>query len=161
MSTTIKTNVPTFQYVKEKYISPFAKREKSLASKTINEKERQKYYNSRAWRDYRRSFVKTHPICELSILSNNVRACEHLHHIVKFEAQPTEELRWMMLLDDDNVIALTKDKHMTIHYRNDELTESERALLDERKKFIFEKYLALGYTVVMEEDSNVKFPQKQ
>ena len=92
MSTTIKTNVPTFQYVKEKYISPFAKREKSLASKTINEKERQKYYNSRAWRDYRRSFVKTHPIFELSILSNNVRACEHLHHIAKFEAQPTEEL---------------------------------------------------------------------
>ena len=49
MSTTIKTNVPTFQYVKEKYISPFAKREKSLASKTINEKERRGSYDSSSY----------------------------------------------------------------------------------------------------------------
>ena len=56
-------------------------------------------------------------------MMNRVEPASEVHHLVKWYNQPSIELRWQLLTDEDNLMALSKDKHLDIHYRRSNLTQ--------------------------------------
>ena len=112
------------------------------------------FYSSPAWRNLRDVYVRQHPVCELSLLEHRVMEAQEVHHIVKWADQQTDEMKWQLLLDADNLISLTRTVHQYIHYAQDKLTEEQRLLLLQRRQAIEEKYLALGLPIVMPPDEN-------
>lgn len=113
-----------------------------------------KYYNTTAWQKTRRAVAQEHPLCELSLLQNRVANADELHHLIKFNEQPNEEMRLRLLLDPDNIIALSQEKHLNIHYRRHLLTEDELNLINERKQKVYAKYVAECCPIVWTEDAN-------
>ena len=102
---------------------------------------RAKVYNMREWRALRLSYMAEHPLDELSLLSETVQAAEDIHHLVSpfGVCQNLSELL-TLLLDTDNLIALTKAHHGAIHGHPELLTDCEREHLKSRITAIREKY---------------------
>lgn len=71
-----------------------------------------------------------HPLCELSLLEHQVVEANHVHHLIKWADQPTDEMKWRLLLDKDNLIALTPEVHQAVHYSRDKLTSQQIYYLD-------------------------------
>ena len=113
-----------------------------------------KFYASPSWRNLRDSFIRQHPVCELSLLEHHVITATDVHHIVKWADQVNDEMKWMLFLDTDNLIALDSRVHQYIHYSPDKLTEQQSILLLQRKKALEEKYLSKGLPIVMASDQN-------
>jgi 5-methylcytosine-specific restriction protein A len=74
-----------------------------------------KYYNSKSWYVLRNSYIHYHPLCELCLKDNKVTAAEEIHHIKPFMTGVTEEQRWSLLLDKNNLMSLCKECHINIH----------------------------------------------
>ena len=114
--------VPTYNDVRKKYYSCIPK-EKNLSQGSVNGEDKQRYYNTHIWKNARRAYLYKQPICELSLMMNRVEPASEVHHLVKWYNQPSIELRWQLLTDEDNLIALSKDKHLDIHYRRSNLSQ--------------------------------------
>jgi 5-methylcytosine-specific restriction protein A len=113
-----------------------------------------KFYDSSSWKNLRLSYLMEHPLCELSLLEKRVIEAQHVHHLIKWADQPTDEMKWRLLLDPDNLIALTAEVHQFIHYSPDKLTGTQLELIKERKEKLFDKYLCDGLPLVMTSDLN-------
>ena len=149
------TTIPRLSDVnKQRRLAGRAMRQRMYTQMQTHSGEVSRYYASPAWRNLRDAFIKTHPVCELSLLSHHIVESQEIHHIVKWAEQPTDEMKWQLLLDEDNLISLSRTMHQYIHYADDKLTEEQRLLLLQRKKQIEEKYLALGLPIVMADDKN-------
>ena len=111
-----------------------------------------KFYWSAAWRNTRDAHLRQHPIDELQILSHYVYDATDVHHIIKFADQPTDELKWMLLTDDDNLLSLTAHTHQCVHYNKKELTQEMIDLINRRKQHLLEKYISMGYQITMTDD---------
>ena len=96
----------------------------------------------------------THPVDELALLEEKVLSAEHVHHLVKWYDQPTEELRWQLLLDEDNLISVTSELHNFIHYAPDRLSDAQRDFLTRAKEKLFIKYAEKGIQILVPDDSN-------
>ena len=70
-----------------------------------------KFYDSSSWKNIRLAYLMEHPICELSLLEKQVIEAQHVHHLIKWADQPTDEMKWRLMLDKDNLIALTAEVH--------------------------------------------------
>jgi hypothetical protein len=90
----------------------------------VNQERKQKFYSSPQWRQLRLFYIQEHPVDELCLLNQEVVAADHIHHIIKFENQATEELKWMLLTDVDNLVAVSEETHINIHYRPHQLTDA-------------------------------------
>ena len=101
-------------------------------------------------------FLQQHPLCQLSLLSDRTEPANHIHHLIKWADQPTEELKWKLLLDEKNVIAVTDHMHNIIHYRHECLTDAQAEYLLERKTKVYSDYLSQGIIINLTEDSNIK-----
>ena len=77
-----------------------------------------KYYNSALWKHLRNSWIKEHPVCEICYRQGIIKAAEEVHHIRPFTRGLTEEERWTLLLDEDNVISLCRHCHEEVHKGN-------------------------------------------
>ncbi len=117
--------------------------------------EVQKFYNSSAWRNARNSYIKEHPVCELSLLEHQVKSAENVHHLIKWFEQPSDELRWKLFLDTDNMISLTAYAHQSIHYAPDRLTDAQKDFIRKSKIKLMDKYLAQGLLVENPRDENI------
>lgn len=148
--------VPSLHDVSRKYKMP----EPKTTNEHINHMRKSKYYLSHAWQNTRRGYLMQHPICELSIRSQRAFPAETVHHIIKWDSQPTEELKWALLTDIDNLISLTTEKHLNIHYRRSLLTDDEVSYLAERKMKILDKYMKLGLLLNDAPDSNIETPER-
>lgn len=113
-----------------------------------------KFYTSPAWRNVRDAFIREHPVCELSLIEHHILSATDVHHIVKWNDQINDEMKWMLFLDTDNLISLDSHVHQYIHYAPEKLTEEQRNLLLQRKQAIEEKYLKEGLPIVMAPDQN-------
>ena len=109
---------------------------KQIRPKTIEYKHDDKsaeYYNSNAWYSLRNEYYAKHPLCECCLSHDRVTAAAHVHHKLIWLSQPTEELRWQALLDDNNLMSVCVKCHTALHIKAkrynlnyvDELTDKE------------------------------------
>lgn len=79
---------------------------------------RHRLYNSQQWRNLRKIYRQTHPICENCLEQQGVINAEgiQIHHIQSpFEAGLDELERWRRLLDYSNLRALCPTCHANEH----------------------------------------------
>ena len=109
---------------------------KQIRPKTVEYKHDDKsaeYYNSNAWHSLRNEYYAKHPLCECCLSHDRVTAAEHIHHKLIWLSQPTEELRWQVLLDEGNLMSVCAKCHTALHIKAkrynmrcvDELTDAE------------------------------------
>lgn len=109
---------------------------KQIRPKTVEYKHDDKsaeYYNSKAWYSLRNEYYAKHPLCECCLSHDRVTAAAHVHHKLIWLSQPTEELRWQALLDENNLMSVCTACHYALHTKAkrynmnyvDELTDKE------------------------------------
>ena len=109
---------------------------KQIKPKTVEYKHDDKsaeYYNSKAWYSLRNEYYAKHPLCECCLSHDRVTAAAHVHHKLIWLSQPTEELRWKALLDENNLMSVCVKCHTKLHNKAreyklnyvDELTDKE------------------------------------
>ena len=109
---------------------------KQIRPKTIEYKHDDKsavYYNSSAWHSLRNEYYVKHPLCECCMSHDRVTVADHVHHKLIWLSQPTEDLRWQALLDENNLMSVCVKCHNKLHNKAkeyklnyvDELTETE------------------------------------
>lgn len=75
------------------------------------------YYNDIRWKRLRNWFITTHPICEECNKQGIVTPATDVHHIIPFLTGKTEQERWKLFLDDNNLMSLCSKCHHNIHKR--------------------------------------------
>ena len=74
-----------------------------------------KYYTSKYWKDLRRWKITKDPLCEMHIkYGYNVPATE-VHHLRPFGTGITQEAKWKLLLNADNLCSCCKSCHDEFH----------------------------------------------
>lgn len=73
------------------------------------------YYNSKYWKKLRTQYIQEHPICELCALEGKSVPADEVHHRHFFMLGNTDEERWDLLLDPNNLMSLCKDCHHKVH----------------------------------------------
>jgi hypothetical protein len=73
------------------------------------------YYNTSQWHKLRDYYIKNHPFCERCEENGRVTLAQHVHHKIEFLTGKTEEERWKLLLDEDNLQSLCAKCHAEIH----------------------------------------------
>ncbi len=76
------------------------------------------FYNTKQWHNLRNRYIKEHPFCELCEQRGIVRLAEEVHHKEEFLKGITDEEKWQLLLDEDNLMSLCSDCHHEIHNDN-------------------------------------------
>ena len=67
------------------------------------------------WNRLRNSYIHEHPLCELCLLNGRSVPAEEVHHKRPFSTGKTEEERFSLLLDRNNLMALCRSCHHKIH----------------------------------------------
>lgn len=109
---------------------------KQIRPKTIEYKHDDRsaeYYNSNAWRSLRKEYYVKNPLCECCMSHNIVTVADHVHHKLIWLSQPTEDLRWQVFLDENNLMSVCTKCHTALHIKAkrynlkyiDELTDKE------------------------------------
>lgn len=83
--------------------------------KEPNKNRSAKYYNSKSWQTIRNRYIRDYPLCERCLANGKTVPAEHIHHLVPFLTGITEEERWKLLTDVDNLQALCAKCHKEIH----------------------------------------------
>lgn len=73
------------------------------------------YYHNNLWTKLSRWYKSHHPLCERCDANGKVTPATQVHHINPFMNGTTDEERWKMLLDEDNLMALCDQCHIDIH----------------------------------------------
>lgn len=100
---------------------PFINRKKKVKQqqtpyKHYNDEGRQ-YYNTSLWHNLRNYYIKQHPLCEECLKDGMVKEAEDVHHTIPFLQGKTDEERWQLLLNEDNLESLCTIHHKDIHNR--------------------------------------------
>ena len=74
-----------------------------------------KYYNSKAWKHLRHAYINAHPLCEECIIHGRSTPAVHVHHKIEFLRGDTEDDRWRLLLDLNNLQSLCLKCHHKAH----------------------------------------------
>lgn len=88
---------------------------KKKKKKEYNCNDFSKYYLSKGWQTLRNSYIRKFPLCEECLLNNIIKPAEHVHHIIPFSQGRTDEERWKLLLDEDNLMSLCVHHHTLKH----------------------------------------------
>ena len=73
------------------------------------------YYNSKGWKQLRRAYNMSHPLCERCLLKGISRQADEIHHKRFILSGKTDEERWQLLLDPNNLLALCSSCHKELH----------------------------------------------
>lgn len=74
-----------------------------------------RYYNDKRWKILRSVYMNSHPLCADCAANGRSVPAEEIHHKVPFLTGLTEDERWRLLLDEDNLVALCKECHLKRH----------------------------------------------
>ena len=74
-----------------------------------------KYYNTKQWKNLRNYYIRRNPLCEICLSKGIVKPANEVHHKVKFLDGRTDEERWQLLLDEDNLQSLCYECHDEVH----------------------------------------------
>lgn len=97
-------------YINRKFLSP-----KRVPYRNEVKEQNNSFYGSMAWRRFRDTYVSLYPLCQECLKHDRVNPTEHIHHIKPFMSGNSEEERWRLFLDENNVIALCSTCHHAIH----------------------------------------------
>lgn len=78
-------------------------------------KQSQDYYNSKEWHILRNAYYCSHPLCERCLERGISRQTEEIHHKRPFLTGRTEEEKWSLLLNPNNLMALCSKCHDEVH----------------------------------------------
>jgi len=73
------------------------------------------FYNTPQWKNLRNRYIREHPYCQMCLEDGHVVEAEEVHHIKPFLEGTTEEEKWSLLTDEDNLMSLCKDHHHQVH----------------------------------------------
>lgn len=74
-----------------------------------------KAYNCSQWRNLRASYLMQHPLCERCLQKEIISPAIEVHHIIPISTFDDELRQKDLLLDGNNLMALCKECHHTIH----------------------------------------------
>lgn len=74
-----------------------------------------KYYGDKRWKRLREWQITNFPLCQDCMIEGRSVPATEIHHIVPFSRGITEEEKWQLLLDPDNVISLCSECHDKRH----------------------------------------------
>lgn len=79
------------------------------------EDKHQAFYNSKAWKKLRLTYITEHPLCENCLKNGIIKPAKEVHHKQIFSTANTEEGQWNLFLDDKNLMSLCIKCHHTFH----------------------------------------------
>ena len=121
---------------------------------------KQQFYNSKGWKVLRQQKLHEQPLCEVCQQRGLVTPGSQVHHAIRFFEQYDENMKWMLLLDYDNLVTVCDKCHQHIHKQRDKyLWPEQRKYLDDKKSFVSQKYLDNGIIIKWTEDTN--FPTRK
>lgn len=74
-----------------------------------------KYYQNKNWYTLRNNYYNLHPVCECHEKLGIIVPTEEIHHLKKFSSGTTEEAKYNLLLNPNNLCALCKFCHKIAH----------------------------------------------
>ena len=148
--------MPKIRLLHDVYKDTKKKQPKEIKIQDVSVKDRSKFYNSQLWKHTRNNYIQENPVCELCQLREIVKPAQEIHHAIKFHQQYNDQMRWKLLTDKDNLIALCTDHHKIIHTNHDLLDENQKAFIRQRKDNISFKYLQEGVIINYTNDINTK-----
>lgn len=74
-----------------------------------------KYYGDKRWKLLRNWYIQLHPLCEECLFNGRSVPAEHVHHRIPFGSGTTEEERFRLLLDINNLESVCQECHQKIH----------------------------------------------
>ena len=87
-----------------------------LLNKSTKKQDRAKYYGNTQWRNLRKIYQQSHPLCEMCLEEDIITPAHDIHHkLSPFDPNISEMERWKRLLDYGNLMALCKDCHGKLH----------------------------------------------
>lgn len=90
-------------------------KKKDLVTYKHSYEEGNKYYNSKYWKKLRNQYIMLHPLCELCALEGKSVPAEEVHHIKFINSGTTDEEKWDLLLDPNNIMSLCEKCHHKVH----------------------------------------------
>ncbi len=73
------------------------------------------YYHSKQWRTLRNQYYVEHPICEVCEIEGRAIPTEEIHHLHVYGSADTEQEKWKLLLNYNNLCACCKYHHNLFH----------------------------------------------
>ena len=74
-----------------------------------------KFYNSKAWKKLRLTYITDHPLCENCLANGIIKPAREVHHKQIFSTARTEEGQWNLFLDDRNLMSVCIKCHHMFH----------------------------------------------
>lgn len=148
--------MPYIKTLRQVYAEEKKKQAKPLKIENPEVKDKSKFYNSSQWKNTRNVYIAQHPVCELCQLRGIVKPAQEIHHAIKFHQQYNDSMRWKLLSDSDNLIALCTDHHKIIHTNHDLLDDNQKAFIRQKKDYVSFKYLQEGVIINYTNDINTK-----
>lgn len=97
------------------YINKKPRKERTKHSKRSNKSSR--YYNDIRWKRLRNWYIEQNPLCEVCLEQGISTPAEEIHHKREILSGQSDEERFELLLDIDNLQALCKSHHIEEHNR--------------------------------------------
>ncbi|MEE3476859.1 MAG: HNH endonuclease signature motif containing protein [Candidatus Cryptobacteroides sp.] len=77
------------------------------------------YYHSiigsRKWKNFRRWYLSTHPLCEMCEAEGITRAAQVVHHVIPIQSSKTQEGMRRLAFDYSNLQSLCVECHRKVH----------------------------------------------
>ena len=73
------------------------------------------FYNNKAWHRLRNSYINRHPLCERCLEFDKITPAEHVHHKEPFLRGKRIEDKWMLFLDENNLMSVCARCHKILH----------------------------------------------
>lgn len=148
--------MPKIRLLHDVYKDTKKKQPKEIKIPDSSTEERSKYYNSKHWKTVRNTYITQHPLCELSLLRGLIVPATCVHHCIKFYDQYNDSMRYKLLCDQDNLLALSNDMHNYIHNNQEMLDDNQKAFIRQKKDYVSWKYLQEGTIINYTNDINTK-----
>ena len=74
-----------------------------------------KYYGDKRWKKLREEYFNEHPVCEICEMNGIYKQTDDIHHLHVFGNAPTEEAKYSLLLNKNNLCSCCKMHHNMFH----------------------------------------------
>ena len=107
----------SIQTIRNKIQKHFEDKHNEYLTKQRNRSNRRygKYYQSKGWKDLRALKFTNNPTCEVCERQGYVTPTEEIHHLRPFLTGITEEARWNLLLNYNNLCSCCRYHHSLFH----------------------------------------------
>ena len=100
-----------------------------LLNKSTRKQDRAKYYGNTQWKNLRKIYLQSHPLCEKCLQNDIVTPTSDIHHkLSPFDPNISEMERWKRLLDYDNLMSLCQECHGNLHANEQKMKKNSKKI---------------------------------